>query len=309
MAIPDYQTVMLPLLRFASERKAEISTRDAVETLSKQFKLSDDELRELLPSGTQPTFANRVGWAATYMKKAGLLETTRRGFYRATKRAEDILAKNPKRIDAVFLRQFPEFMDFAKLKGTRKRNGEEETEEQDTDNQKTPLESIESAYQRLRQELASDILERLKNSPPSFFERVVVELLVKMGYGGSRADAGRAVGRSGDGGIDGIIKEDKLGLDAIYIQAKRWGDKVIGRPELQQFTGALEEQKASKGVFITTSRFTKEACDYVKNIRSKIVLIDGETLAQYMIDHELGVSRQVSYDIKRIDSDYFDDAD
>ena len=310
MAIPDYQTIMLPLLNFAVAAKAEVSTREAVETLAKKFKLSEDDLRELLPSGTQPTFDNRVGWAATYMKKAGLLEATRRGFYRATERARDVIAKNPGRIDAQFLRQFQEFVDFAKLKGTRKRNdAEEEEEPQGIDSKNTPLESLESAYQKLRQELASEVLDQLKKCPPAFFERVVVELLVKMGYGGSRSDAGRAIGRSGDGGIDGIIKEDKLGLDVIYIQAKRWDGNSISRPDVQQFAGALQGQRASKGIYITTSRYTKEAIDFAANIGAKIVLIDGETLAQYMIDHDLGVSRQDVFEIKRLDSDYFADAE
>lgn len=308
MAIPDYQSVMLPLLKLAHEKKDELNTREAVEILAQQFSLSDEELHALIPSGTQATFENRVRWAATYLKKAGLLEATRRGHFRITDRAKEVLTQSPLKIDNSFLRQFPEFVEFTSLKGTRSKSQEDVEEDvEENDPQNTPLESLETAYLRLRQELAAELQEKVKTCSPSFFERLVVELIVSMGYGGSREDAGRAIGRSGDGGIDGIIKEDRLGLDVIYIQAKRWNNNPIGRPDVQQFAGALQGQRAGKGIFITTSRFTQDARDFVEQIGSKIVLIDGETLAQYMIDFNVGVSRASVYEIKRVDSDYFDE--
>ena len=292
---------MLPLLKLASTNPAgELSLQESVNTLSEKFGLSDEERRHLLPSGRQFTFVNRVGWAATYMRKAGLLETTRRGFFKISRRGLDVLAKNPSTINVKFLEQFPEFVEFKSIRNER--NGEDSDEAAET---RTPEESLEGEYQKIRNNLASQLLERIKQASPAFFERLVVELLVKMGYGGSRSDAGKAVGKSGDGGIDGIIKEDRLGLDVIYIQAKRWDGNTVGRRDVQQFAGALQGQRASKGIFLTTSKFTNEAHDYVSKIGSKIVLIDGEQLAQLMIDHNVGVSLSTTYEIKRIDSDYF----
>lgn len=302
MAIPDYQSIMLPLLELASSNPTEeLSLQEAVNTLTEKFNLTDEERSALLPSGRQATFLNRVGWAATYMKKAGLLEATRRGFFKISQRGLEVLAQKPPAINARFLKQFPEFVEFQALRSVK--NGDDKDE--DTAEPRTPEESLEIEYQRIRDNLASQLLERIKQSSPSFFERLVVELLVKMGYGGSRSDAGRAVGKSGDGGIDGIIKEDRLGLDVIYIQAKRWDGNTVGRRDVQQFAGALQGQRANKGIFLTTSKFTNEAHDYVSKIGSKIVLIDGEQLAQLMIDNNVGVSLSTSYEIKRIDSDYF----
>ena len=308
MAIPDYQSVMLPLLRFASEKKDEISTGEAVEVLSKEFGLTDEELRELLPSGVQSTFVNRVGWASTYMKKAGLLEATRRGYFRITSRGQELLRKQPKAVNVKLLKQYPEFLEFQQLKGTR--SGEKTSVSGVTPDisTATPSEALEAAYENLRNELADELLARLKKSSPSFFERAVVELLVKMGYGGSRVDAGKAIGKSGDGGIDGIIKEDKLGLDVVYIQAKRWSDNPVGRPDVMQFAGALQMQKANKGIFITTSRFTEDARSYVSQIGSKIVLIDGEQLTNLMIENDVGVTVVSMYPVKKIDADYFDES-
>jgi len=308
MAIPDYQSVMLPLLRFAAEKKAETTTGEAVEVLSKEFSLTDEDLRELLPSGIQSTFINRVGWAATYMKKAGLLESTRRGYFLITSRGQELLRKQPKAINVKLLKQYPEFLEFQQLKGTR--SGEKIIVVGGTTDisTATPSEALEAAYENLRNELADELLARLKKSSPSFFERAVVELLVKMGYGGSRSDAGKAIGKSGDGGIDGIIKEDKLGLDVVYIQAKRWDNNPVGRPDVMQFAGALQAQKANKGIFITTSRFTDDARSYVLQIGSKIVLIDGEHLTNLMIENDVGVSVVSMYPVKKIDADYFDES-
>ena len=299
MPIPDYQTCMLPLLKHYSDGQ-EHTNRDSIDALAQEFKLTDEERRMMLPSGVQGLFDNRVNWARTYMKKAMLMESPRRGVHKITKRGLDVLKKKPGRIDVAFLAQFQEFKDFRAL-----RHAKEEEDEPELDlNNKTPEESLEEAYQKLRGDLAADLLQRLKSCSPTFFERLVVEVIVKMGYGGTRQDAGKAIGKAGDGGIDGIIKEDKLGLDAIYIQAKRW-DNTVGRPEIQKFVGALTGQRAKKGLFITTSDFSADADDYVSRIDAKVVLIDGETLAQLMIDHNVGVSTAATYEIKKVDSDYF----
>ncbi len=299
MPIPDYQTLMLPLLRFASDQ-TEHTMREAVEVLTSELQVSDEDRQELLPSGQQPVLDNRVGWARTYLGKAGLLENTKRPYFRITQRSLDVLANNPQRIDNNFLLQFSEFVAF------RTRREKAATPEPDVGEnaEQTPNEALEYSYQRLRQNLAEELLAKVKSASPAFFERLVVNLLVEMGYGGSRREAGRAVGRSGDGGIDGIINEDKLGLDVIYIQAKRW-EGVVGRPEIHKFVGALFGQRARKGVFITTSNYTAEARQYAANLESKVVLIDGEQLSQLMIDHGIGVSVVSRYEIKQMNSDYF----
>lgn len=302
MSIPDYQTIMLPLLRHLADKK-ERSSLETFEALSKNFGLSEQEKNELLPSGNQPIFMNRIAWAKTYLKKTGFIDSPKRGYYRITERGLDELKKNPKKIDNKYLSQFPEFKDFVKNR-VIKHNSDNKYIEVDSD--KTPEENIEYNYQQIRNALSNDILDKVKVCSPYFFEKLVVELLLKMGYGGSRQEAGKIIGKSSDGGIDGIIKEDKLGLDTIYIQAKRW-DGTIGRPEIQKFAGALQGQKARKGVFITTSKFTKEAMEYASMIENKIILIDGDTLSSLMIDYDIGVSMINSYLIKRIDSDYFVD--
>jgi restriction system protein len=299
MAIPDYQTTMLPLLKFADDNK-EQRFRDAVQTLANEFDLTEEERKELLPSGQQAIFNNRVGWARLYLVKAGLLEATRRGYFKITEQGHKTLAQKPERIDKNFLMQFPDFVKaWESSKGKRKAK-KVESDPSET----TPEESLESAFQELNESLASELLEAIKQSPPDFFERLVVDVLIKIGYGGSRKEAGQAMGRSGDGGIDGIIKEDKLGLDIIYLQAKKW-ENTVGRPEIQKFAGALQGQRARKGIFISTSNFSKEALDYVKNIDSKIILIDGQLLAELMIEHNVGISPVSKYEIKKIDSDYF----
>ncbi|MFS8866541.1 restriction endonuclease [Synechococcus sp. H55.11] len=308
MAVPDYQSLLLPLLQFAAREGTEISTSEAVEALAKELGLTEEDLREMLPSGVQPTFINRVGWASTYLKKAGLLEATRRGFYQITDRGRDLLKKQPKTINVKLLRQYPEFLEFERLKGTRSADKATERKESLEISPETPLEQLENAYKNLRDKLADELLARLKKASPAFFEKVVVELLVKMGYGGSRVDAGKAIGRSGDGGIDGIIKEDKLGLDVVYIQAKRWDSNPVGRPDVMQFVGALQAQRANKGIFMTTSRFTDDARSYVSQIGSKIVLIDGEQLTNLMIEHDVGVSTVSLYPVKKVDSDYFEES-
>jgi restriction system protein len=301
MAIPDYQSIMLPLLQYSSDGK-EHSLREAIESLGREFQLTDSEKKELLPSGQQTIFDNRVGWARTYLKKALLLESTRRGYFQITERGVNALKKKPSKIDVKFLKQFKEFLEFQSIKNDSEKNGIEE----EVIN-RTPEESIEAEYTKLRENLISELLGKVKGLSPEFFERLVVDLLVSMGYGGSRKDAGKAVGKSGDDGIDGIIKEDKLGLDAVYIQAKKWDNAVVGRPEIQKFVGALQGQRARKGVFISTSTFSSGAYEYVSKIDNKVVLIDGVELAALMIDNNIGVTSISKYELKKIDDDYFTD--
>jgi restriction system protein len=298
MSIPDYQTIMLPLLKFLADGQVH-AKREAVQHLAEEFKLSGEERKELLPSGKQPVFGNRVGWARTYLKNAGLIKSIRHGYFAITDQGKQILARNPERIDVKFLEQFPDFMEF---KQPKKGEGSAAVV---TPSETTPEEVLETAYQEIQETLASELLKTVKECSPEFFERLVVDLLLKMGYGGSRKEAGKAIGATGDGGIDGIIKEDKLGLDIIYIQAKRWTNGIVGRPEIQKFAGALQGQRARKGIFITTSNFSKEALDYVRNIETKIILIDGQRLAELMAEHNVGVAPIASYEIKKIDNDYF----
>ena len=291
---------MLPLLRLTGDQQ-EHSMAELVETLAKEFQLTPEDRRQMLPSGRQTAFENRVGWAKTYMKKAGLLESTGRGRIRITKRGLDLLKEGPSRLDAKFLRLYPEFVKFQDATpedGGRKapvKSGSPGTLE----------EILESTYSELTHMLAQELLERIKKCPPEFFERLVVDLLVAMGYGGSRSDAGRAIGRARDEGVDGVISEDKLGLDVIYVQAKRWQNPV-GRPLVQAFAGSLEGQRARKGVMITTSEFTDDAKEYVKRIEKRIILMDGLALAKNMIQHNIGVTEVATYPMKRIDLDYFE---
>ena len=298
MSIPDFQSIMLPLLKLLADGQ-EHSFRDVVENLAPSFTLSEEERKELLPSGQQ-IFDNRVGWARTYMKKAGLLDATRRGFFKITQRGLEALKQNPSEINIDFLSHYPEFMAFREIRKEKEKISPEPKNEEKS----SPEDLLVYGYQKIRQELSDELLTQVKTCSPAFFERLVVELLVKMGYGGSRKDAGQAIGRTGDEGIDGIIKEDKLGLDTIYIQAKRWTN-TVSRPEIQKFAGALQGHRAKKGIFITTANFSKEALEFVSKIDSKIVLIDGEHLAQLMLDNDIGASKIASYDIKKIDMDYF----
>lgn len=302
MAIPDFQSLMLPLLEAVGDG-GEHQTKSLVETLAKRYQLTQEERVQLLPSGKSPTFDNRVGWAKTYLKKAGLLEQPKRSFINISKRGLEVLAKAPSVINMKYLEQFPEYILF--------KENEQEKQPSNPQNitdvyEDTPEELLEKSHQKLVNSLADELLDNIKACSPSFFERLVVELLLAMGYGGTRADAGRAIGQSGDGGIDGIIDEDKLGLDSIYIQAKRW-EGTVGSPEIQKFVGALQGNRAHKGVFITTSDFSKQAQEYVRNINNKVALINGFTLARLMIENDVGVSTGTTYKVKKIDSDYFVD--
>ena len=299
MAIPAFQDLMLPLLKFASDGQ-EHTPRETVETLANEFSLIEADRQELLPSGRQATFDNRVAWAKAHMKMAGPLSSPKRGIYRITDRGQEVVQQAPQRIDLRFLRQFPEYMEAI----TKKKGANNLSDEIEEKTGRTPEESMEAAYRHINNDLESEILQTIKSCSPRFFEQLVVDLIVRMGYGGSRQDAGKAVGKSADGGIDGIIKEDKLGLDNVYIQAKKW-ENSVSRPEIQKFAGALQGHRARKGIFITTSSFTNGAIEYVAGIESKIVLIDGDELAELMIDFDVGVSTIASYNVKKIDMDYF----
>jgi restriction system protein len=304
MTIPDYQSVMLPLLSLAGDGQ-EHKIREATSDLAISLGLTEDELKELLPSG-QGVFRNRVGWARTYLKKAGLLAYPRHGHLQITERGRAVLREKPGRIDVKFLKQFPEFLDFYKSK--KPAQDDKNIELQD-EAKETPEEAVAVGYLKMRKQLESEILARVKRCPPDFFERLVVHLLTTMGYGGSIADAGRALGKSGDGGVDGVIKEDKLGLDALYIQAKRWDNTAVGRPEIQKFVGALHGKRARKGIFLTTATFSRDARDYADNLETKVILIDGAQLAEFMFDYGIGVSTVNTYAVKRMDNDFFEDDD
>ena len=306
MPIPDFQSFMLPVLVLASDGR-EHSLEEAREVTAREFNLTPEERNELLPSGRQRRFDNRVAWAKVFLEKARVLSSSRRAHFEITERGRELLAESPKRIDIPLLNRYEEFRSFRSTAPRNESAGNGAPSTTDSDAQsRTPEELLEQAYETIRTGLASEVLARVKAAPPQFFERLVVELLLKMGYGGDRAEAGKAIGGVGDEGIDGIISEDRLGLDAIYIQAKRW-DGSVGRPEIQKFVGALHGKRARKGVFITTGNFSAEARDYVSRIDPRVVLIDGRELASYMVDLDLGVTPKATYQVKRIDSDYFVD--
>lgn len=300
MPIPDFQSIMRPLLEAHADGR-EHTNRDLVAGLADRFGLSDEERREMLPSGGARLFDNRVGWAKTHMTQAGLLVSPRRAISTITERGLAVLRDHPDRVD---LRVLATFRDYREFRNRRRAVENPDIASDATEESQTPEELFEDAYQQLRREVEAELLRQILDSPPEFLERVVVDLVVRMGYGGSRKDAGEALGRSGDEGIDGIIKEDPLGLDIIFLQAKRW-EGTVGRPEIQKFAGALQGQRAKKGIFLTTSSFSSEALEYVSRIDSKIILIDGARLARLMFDHGVGVTTVSEYPVKRIDSDFF----
>ncbi|MDQ8207597.1 restriction endonuclease [Coraliomargarita sp. SDUM461003] len=302
MAIPDFQSLMRPLLK-AHEDGEEHLNRDLVNGLADLFDLTEEERREMLPSGGARLFDNRVGWAKSHISQAGLLESPRRAVSIITDKGRQVLSQHPDRVDLKILNEFQEYRDF---RNRKKQSVESSTssEEVPDEEEQTPEEALENAYLKVRSQVEADLLALTMSNPPEFLEQVVVDLVVRMGYGGSRKDAGEALGRSGDEGIDGIIKEDPLGLDIIYLQAKRW-EGSVGRPEIQKFAGALQGQRARKGIFITTSTFSSGALEYVSHIESKIILIDGQRLAKLMFNHGIGVASASNYEVKRIDTDYF----
>lgn len=276
------------------------SLTDAREELAKHFQLTEEELEELLPSGRQARFANRVAWAKVYLERGGLLSSPKRAHFQITERGREVLQNPPDEVSIKFLSQYPEFQEF------RSRSSKNTEGESDDESSDTPEETLESAYLTIRKNLASEVLERVKSCTPRFFEHLVVDLLLKMGYGRAGGGSGERVGQAGDEGIDGIISEDRLGLEMVYLQAKRW-EGTVGRPEIQKFVGALHGKRARKGVFITTGSFSADAAAYVQTIDPKVALVDGKQLAEYMIDFGLGVSLARAYEVKRIDTDYFEE--
>jgi restriction system protein len=302
MAIPDFQSFFVPVLRQVADGN-DHSMAELRERIATDLNLTPEDISQKLPSGVQTVFANRIAWSAVYLAKAGALERIKRGVFRITVRGRELLGLNLPKLTVQNLSKYPEFVAFHK--GSQ--NSGDAEQEAKPEKAETPEEQLANAYRVLRDSLANDILETVKKASPTFFEEMVIDLLVAMGYGGSVEDAGRAVGKSGDGGIDGIIKEDKLGLDVVYVQAKRWSNS-IGRPVVQAFAGSLEGVRARKGVLITTSYFSQDALEYVQKIEKRIVLIDGKQLADLMIDHDIGVNVVQTYKVKRLDSDYFEEA-
>jgi restriction system protein len=302
---------MLPVLR-ALEQSAPQHRRDLASKMADHFSLTDEERRAMLPSGKATVILSRTGWALSYLKQAHLLRTPRRGMYELTDRGRELLSTRPERVDVALLMRYPEFRDFRERSRSRSGGAEAESEVptdtmvEHAEPTLPPDEALEGAYQRLRNEVEAEVLDAVKDSSPEFFENLVIDVLVRMGYGGSREDAARAVGRSGDGGIDGVIDEDRLGLDVIYIQAKRW-EATVGRPEVQKFVGALEGRRARKGIMLTTSSFSREAEEYVQNIASRIVLIDGRRLAGFMFDFDVGLVPRATLTMKEVDGDYFEE--
>jgi restriction system protein len=308
VAIPDYQSLMLPVLKLASDG-GEHRMSDVVDTLATQLHLTEAEREELLPSGKQPVFNNRVHWAKTYLVQAKLLESTRRAFFKITERGRSVLSENVARIDAKFLRRFDEFNAFVAGSGTGTTSPDTlPVIEEKAISQSTPDELLRATIKEVESALAAELIPRICAGSPAFFERLVVDLLLKMGYGGSRTDAGRALGKTGDGGIDGVIDQDQLGLDRIYIQAKKYApDNAVSEPDIRNFCGSLGANKASKGVFVTTSYFTMPAQEFAKRHEYKVVLIDGELLARLMIHHSVGVRVVETMHYKKIDDEFFPD--
>jgi restriction system protein len=295
--IPDFQTIMLPLLKTFNDGKQKTSKELRGEMIS-HFDISEDEQNEKIPSGKQPLYYNRVAWAIAYLKMADLISSPARAVYSITEEGKKVLENPPEKITINFLKQFDGF--------SKNRNPEKDTELDDNNQivEKTPDELIEIGYKQVKNELSLQILNQIKECSPYFFEKLVLDLLIKMGYGGSEMANGEVTPKGSDEGIDGIIKEDKLGLDKIYIQAKKW-ENCVGRPEIQKFVGALQGKRAKKGIFITMSTFTKEALEYAENLDVAVILIDGKKLANYMIENELGVSLKQNYKIFNVDTDYF----
>ena len=303
MTIPDYQTIMLPLLQHAADEEVH-TARALKEPLADHFDLSEEERELKLPSGQQTYFHNRLAWAKTYLERAGILQNVRRGHFRITDRGREILQSGVSRIDNSFLLQYPEFTEFV---SRSKADDESESQSAPTTNgneTQTPEEALQLAYKRIRDDLAAELIDQIKAMSPAFFEQLVLDLMLKMGYGGTNDSSASLTNRGADEGIDGVINEDQLGLDIVYLQAKRWENQV-GRPEIQKFVGALHGKRARKGVFLTTSTFSRDAHDYVATIDPKVVLIDGRRLSQLMIDFDVGVSATQAYLVKRIDTDYF----
>lgn len=307
MPIPDYQSLMLPVLSVAAEGETRVPA--AAQIIADRLGLSDDEREEMLPSGKQRLLHNRVHWAKFYMTKAGLIDSPKRGVFVASAAGRSLLASNPDRIDVETLKLIPAFREYYSQYGTGTATAEQvDAVAASTVADATPEEQIDAAYSLLTTALRADLLGRILEQSPSFFERLIVDLLVAMGYGGSHEDAARQLGKTGDGGVDGIIDEDRLGLDRIYVQAKRYGSgSVVGRPEVQGFVGSLVGLQASKGVFVTTSTFSRQALDYARSLQQRVILIDGSRLTELMVEFGVGVRASRVIEVRRLDEDYFSD--
>lgn len=303
--IPDYQTLMLPVLE--SSANGEISTSKVVEKLADQFSLSDEEREELLPSGKQTTFSNRVHWAKGYLKQAGLVRYTKRGSFIITDEGKEVLAKSPKRIDSKFLEQFDAFQEFKSRKGTLSGNSESSDKDSVIENSSTPDELLRSSHEAITETLASELLSRIREAKPILFEHLVVKLLLAMGYGGASDKPGRLLGKSGDDGVDGVIDQDALGVDQIYVQAKRYAEgNNVGSGAIRDFSGALDMKKTQKGIFFTTSTFSPSAYETAKAMGKKIVLIDGQKLSRLMIKYNIGCEEEQVLYLKKIDEEFFE---
>ena len=314
MSVPDYQSLMRPLLAFGADGQ-EKNINAAIDALAVEFHLTPEDRELLLPSGKQTIFANRVHWARTYLDKAGALKRTRRSHFVVTDRGRDLLKQNPDRVDARTLRQFPEFLAFQTPRVVRDPQAESSNQVKEQEplvelSSATPEETIQSAEDTISASLRTQLLQRVLELSPALFERLVVDLIVAMGYGGSRNSVVQKLGKSGDEGIDGIVNEDPLGLDVVYVQAKRYAsDNTIGRERIQQFAGALVGQGASKGVFVTTSSFSRGATEYAFRVPQKIILVDGKELTRLMMQYGVGVRTERTIELKRIDLDYFEEID
>jgi restriction system protein len=305
MPVPKYTDAMIPLLKATSDG-GEYPRKRLVSALAKTFDLTKEQLEETIPSGGEPLFTNRVGWAITYLVKAKLLTRPRRGIMVITDRGLEVLKSGVERIDNDYLKQFDEFLEFQNLKQPSSLDLDDDNKETENIDTLTPEESLDIAYDRINTDLMAEVLDYSFNTNPFYFEKIVVDLLINLGYGGSRKEAGRAFQKGSDGGIDGIINEDRLGLDVIYVQAKRWAFKnCVGRPEIQKFAGALQGERAKKGIFITTSYFSKEAIEYASKVDSKIILIDGRKFAELMVETNTGVTTEKKFEVKKIDEEYF----
>jgi restriction system protein len=299
MSVPSFQQLMLPALQTIGQRYDEISIAGLEDEVVKTLRISPEERNIMLPSGNQRLISNRLNWARSYLSKAGLIELPRRGYCRATERGRKLLAEGVSEIDLGLLGRYPEFVAWRSQ--TKASEVEEEPRAQES-----PEELIASSFELLNSDLAREIVERVHSFSPAFFERLIIDLLVRMGYGGGRAGMGRALGRVGDGGVDGVIKEDELGLDVVYVQAKRL-DPQNGVPvsEVRDFVGGLEGHRATKGVLVTTSYFPSTAYDFITRVSKRVVLIDGQELANLMIRHRVGVRVKEVYEVRKIDENYF----
>ncbi|GJD59498.1 restriction endonuclease [Methylobacterium dankookense] len=306
MTVPNYQSLMLPVLRLAAS--AEMRVPEAADRVANELNLSNDEREEMLPSGKQRLLHNRIHWAKFYLAKAGLIDSPARGKFVASQEGRSLLATSISEINIETLKSYPTFLAFYSRGMLPGASSEGPAKQAAAVSMATPEEQIDEAAEVLHSAMKAELLQRILANGPAFFERLIVDLLVGMGYGGTHEDAARRLGKSGDGGVDGIINEDRLGLDRIYVQAKRYSPQIIvGRPEVQGFVGSLVGLGASKGVFVTTSSFSSPAIDYVLHIPQRIVLIDGERLSDLMVEHGIGVRDSRIISVKRIDEDFFDD--